>query len=68
LDCIGYATDFGLEFSEIKYDENNRDVTGTIKWEENVAVVTITSPDWIDDITQYKYYKTSDIPNMYVPE
>ena len=52
-------TEYGIEFKE---KDEDWVVYGKITFEDDIATVTITSPDWIDGITEYKYRKVSDIP------
>lgn len=67
-DCVGYATEDGIQFSTTELGDD-REISGTITFESNIATVTFTL-GWSDfsNIAEYRYYKTSDIPNLYVPE
>lgn len=56
LDCTGQMTEMGIEFKE---KDEDWVVYGKITFEEDIATVTITSSDWIDGISEYKYYKTN---------
>ncbi len=56
LDCTGQLTEYGIEFKE---KDEDWVVYGKIIFEDDIATVTITSPDWIDGISEYKYYKTN---------
>ena len=56
LDCTGQLTEYGIEFKE---KDEDWVVYGKITFEDDIATVTITSPDWIDGITDYKYYKVT---------
>lgn len=57
LDCTGKLTESGIEFKDEGWG-----AYGKITFNEDIATVTITSPDWIDGITEYKYRKVSDVP------
>ena len=57
LDCTGKLTESGIEFKDEIWD-----AYGNITFKDDIATVKIESPDWIDDITEYKYRKVSDIP------
>jgi len=67
-DGIGNATDNGIEFSATA--PNGNKINGMITLEDDIATVTFTSSEWsiYSNINKYQYYKTSDIPNIYVPE
>lgn len=62
-DCLGYATDSGIEFSTMQV---GHEISGIITLEEDVATVTFTG-GWSDYsiINEYRYYKISDTPNIY---
>ena len=64
--CIGVRTKNGIIFL---VNWGNRDYRGIITLKDDVATVTFTSYDWIKShhLKEYKYYKTSNIPNIYVP-
>ena len=67
-DCEGKLTEQGLEFST---DEYGKDFSGIITLEDDIATVTFTSEGWkefADDLNVFKYYKTADEPNIYVPD
>ena len=67
-DCEGKWTEQGLEFST---DEYGKDFSGIITLEDDIANVTFTSEGWkefADDLNVFKYYKTADEPNIYVPD
>jgi len=67
-DCEGKLTEQGLEFST---DEYGKDFSGIITLEDDIATVTFTSEGWkefADDLNVFKYYKTADVPNIYVPD
>lgn len=59
LYCTGQMTEYGIEFKE---KDEDWVVYGKIIFEDDIATVKIESPDWIDDITEYKYRKVSDVP------
>lgn len=63
-DCIGYKTDKGIDFSTTL---SGSEISGTITLEGNVATVTFTA-GWSWYPSEYRYYKTSDIPNIYTLE
>lgn len=70
-DCVGNATEEGIEFSTTEWDGISG---GTITFEKDdtdgdIAVVTFL-PGWsgFGDVYTYRYYKTSDVPNIYVPD
>lgn len=67
-DCVGYATEDGIQFSTTEWGDD-REIRGMITFESDIATVTFIS-GWSDfsNIVEYEYYKTSDIPNIYVPE
>lgn len=67
-DCVGYAIEDGIQFSTTEWGDD-REISGTITFESDIATVAFTS-GWRDfaSIAEYRYYKTSDIPNIYVPE
>lgn len=67
-DCVGERTDQGISFSTTEWD--GKDFSGIITFEGDDAIVRFTSSDWAEftDINAvYKYYKISDIPNIYIP-
>ncbi len=45
---------------------NGKEIEGTITLEEDVATVAFLSPEWEEysSVKEYKYYKTSDSPNI----
>ena len=63
-DGIGRETEKGLEFSATGPGGNK--VNGVIKLEGDIAVVTIFGQEWLDfaGLSEYRFYKTSDVPNM----
>ncbi len=65
-DCIGVEVDDRIEFSTTGREEG-REVTGTITVENDIATVKLQA-DWSEylfkGVNEYKYYKTSDIPNI----
>lgn len=63
-DGKGKTTEEGLEFVATGPDGN--EVNGVIKLEEDIATVTIFGQEWLDfaGLSEYKFYKTSDVPNM----
>lgn len=67
-DCVGYAIEDEIQFSTTEWGAD-REISGTITFKSDIATVTFTS-GWSDfsNIAEYRYYKTSDIPNIYVPE
>lgn len=66
-DGVGKAAEEGLEFTATGVGKK---VNGIIKLEEDVATVTISgeAQAWIDYKSEFKFYKTSDVPNIYVYE
>ena len=67
-DCEGKLTEQGLEFST---DEYGKEFSVIITLEDDIATVTFTSEGWkefADDLNVFKYYKTADEPNIYVPD
>lgn len=65
--CIGVEVDDRIEFSTTEWGETNV-ITGTITVEDDVATVKLLaewSDTWFKDTDEYKYYKTSNIPNIY---
>ncbi len=63
-DDAGKITEEGLEFAST--GPRGNEVNGVIKLEEDIAVVTIFGQEWLDfaGLSEYKFYKTSDIPNI----
>ncbi len=63
-DGAGKITEEGLEFTAT--GPRGNEVNGVIKLEEDIAVVTIFGQEWLDfaGLSEYKFYKTSDIPNI----
>ena len=63
-DGAGKITEEGLEFAST--GPRGNEVNGVIKLEEDIAVVTIFGQEWLDfaGLSKYKFYKTSDIPNI----
>ncbi len=63
-DDAGKITEEGLEFAATGPGGN--EVNGVIKLEEDIAVVTIFSQEWLDfaGLSEYRFYKTSDVPNI----
>ena len=67
-DCEGKLTEQGLKFTT---DEYGKDFSGIITLEDDIATVTFTSEGWkefVEDHNVFKYYKTADEPNIYVPD
>lgn len=66
-ECVGERTEKGMVFSTKELGD--KDIRGTITIEDDVATVTFTGSDWssYSEINEYKYYKTSDVPNIYEP-
>lgn len=67
-DGVGKVTEKGLEFEAT--GPNGNKVNGVIRLEEDIAMVTFFSQEWIDfaGLSKYKFYKTSNIPDIYVYE
>lgn len=63
-DCTGYETENGIEFLVNDWDWNNGEISGIITLDGDIATVTFTA-GWIGDTNEYKYHKTSDIPNIW---
>lgn len=64
-DGVGNITEKGLEFSATA--PNGNEARGIITLDNEVATVTFTA-GWSDfsDINEFKYYKVTNTPNMYV--
>ena len=62
-DGAGKITEEGLEFTAT--GPRGSEVNGVIKLED-IAVVTIFGQEWLDfaGLSEYKFYKTSDVPNI----
>ena len=67
-DGVGKVTEKGLEFEAT--GPNGNKVNGVIRLEEDIAMVTFFSQEWIDfaGLSKYKFYKTSNVPDTYVYE
>lgn len=67
-DGVGTLTEKGLEFEAT--GPNGNKVNGVIKLEDDIATVTFLSQEWIDFAGQseYKFHRTSNVPNIYVDE
>lgn len=67
-DGVGKVTEKGLEFEAT--GPNGNKVNGIIRLEEDIATVTFFSQEWIDfaGLSKYKFYKTSNVPDIYVYE
>ena len=65
-DCVGERTEEGIAFLA---DRGDKVFRGTITLEGDIATVTFFGSDWLRfaGVSEYKYYKTSNIPNIYVP-
>ena len=65
--CVGELTDEGIEFYTTELVD--KDIRGIVTLDGDVATVTFTSADWGDysSRNEHKYYKTSDVPNIYTP-
>ena len=63
-DGIGKETEGGLEFAATGPGGN--DVSGVIQLDEDSATVTIFGQEWLEfaGLSEYRFYKTSDAPNM----
>lgn len=63
-DGTGKETEKGLEFAATGPGGN--EVNGVIKLEEDIAAVTIFGQEWLDfaGLSEYRFYKTSDVPNI----
>ena len=66
-ECVGEDTGNGIAFSTAELGE--KDISGIISLIDDVATVKFTGSDWKEysDVQEYKYYKTSDVPNIYTP-
>ena len=64
--CVGDRTEEGITFLA---DRGDKVFRGTITLEGDIATVTFFGSDWMRfaGVSEYKYYKTSNIPNIYVP-
>lgn len=64
-DGIGTLTEKGIEFTATA--PNGEELTGTIVVEGDIAVVTFTNEVWAtySPVKEYRYHKTSEIPNIY---
>jgi len=64
-DDAGKMTEDGLEFTATGPWEE--EVNGIIKLEGDIATVTILGQAWLDfsSINEYKFYKTSDVPDIF---
>lgn len=67
-DGVGKVTEKGLEFEAT--GPNGNKVNGVIRLEEDIAMVTFFSQEWIDfaGLSKCKFYKTSNVPDIYVYE
>lgn len=67
-DGVGKVTEKGLEFEAT--GPNGNKVNGVIRLEEDIAMVTFFSQEWIDfaGLSKYKFYKTSNVTDIYVYE
>jgi len=66
LDCVGNLTEDGIEFTTVEFGDS--EISGRITVEEDVATVMFdASSAWnkYSTINEYKYHKTSDVPNIY---
>ncbi|MBE5962176.1 MAG: hypothetical protein E7256_12490 [Lachnospiraceae bacterium] len=63
-DCTGLATAEGLSFSTTELGDRN--ISGIITLDDDIATVTFTGSGWSDysSVMKYKYYKTSDTPDI----
>lgn len=63
-DCVGKRTESGISFL-VNWED--RDYRGIITFEDDIATVIFTTSDWTEyhRINAFKYYKTSDVPNIY---
>lgn len=63
--CVGKLTEKGLEFSTTELGD--KDISGIITLEGDIATVKFTGSGWSEysGTDEYKYYKTSDTPNIY---
>ncbi len=66
-DGIGKETENGLEFTVTGPGSDENKMNGVITLEENIAIVTIFGQEWLDfaGLNEYRFYKTSDVPNIY---
>lgn len=67
-DGMGKVTEEGLKF--VATGPNGNKINGVIRLEEDIATVTFFSQEWVDfaGLSEYKFYKTSNVPNIYVYE
>ena len=68
-DGKGILTEKGMEFTITAPDDEK--LTGIITLKKDVATVTFTNEVWAEYSTardSFNYYKTSDIPNIYLPD
>lgn len=64
-DGVGKMTEDGLEFAAT--GPRGKEGNGIIKLEKGIATVAVLGQAWLDfaGINEYKFYKTSDIPNIF---
>lgn len=66
--CIGRVNEDKIVFSTTEWGED-KEITGTITVDdEDIATVTLEaawSDWWFKNINVYKYYKVSDVPDIY---
>ena len=66
--CVGEYTDEGIVFATDEYakEYTGEPFRGIITLEDDIATVTFTSSNWLEysSLTEYKYYKTSNIPHI----
>lgn len=66
--CEGKQTEEGIVFCAPECE--GKDISGIITLEGDVATVKFTSSDWseVSDEREFTYHRTSNTPNIYVPE
>lgn len=65
--CTGIEVGDRIEFSTIEWGADKK-ITGTIMVDDEIATVILVaewSDTWFKDVDEYKYYKISNIPNIY---
>lgn len=67
-DGMGKATDEGLEF--VATAPSGKEANGLITIEKDIATVTFEGQEWLDfaGLSEFKFYKTSSEPNIYVSD
>jgi len=65
--CIGIENGNRIDFTTTEWGED-KEINGTLTLDGDIATITLEaswSDTWFKDVSEYQYYKISDVPNIY---